>query len=85
MSGRCAWSSNEMVSGWQPFAGGALEEVQRRIQGQRLAAGGPATAAAPAAAAVAAFAASILTAPRAARPGTASAFTAALAAVHATA
>ena len=72
----------EMAAGRQPFAGGSLEEVQRRILRQRLAAGGPAASAAPAsAAAVAAFAASILTAPRAGRPGTAPAFAAALAAV----
>ena len=72
----------EMAAGRQPFAGGTLEEVQRRIRRQRLAAGGPAASAAPAsAAAVAAFAASILTAPRAGRPGTAPAFAAALAAV----
>ena len=72
----------EMAAGRQPFAGGTLEEVQRRIRRQRLAAGGPAASAAPASAeAVAAFAASILTAPRAERPGTAPAFAAALAAV----
>ena len=72
----------EMAAGRQPFAGGTLEQVQRRIRRRRLAAGGPAASAAPAsAAAVAAFAASILTAPRAERPGTAPAFAAALAAV----
>ncbi len=76
----------EMVAGRQPFAGGTLAEVQRRIRRQRLAAGGPDAAAAPtAAAAVAAFAASILTAPRAGRPGTAPAFAAALAEVPGTA
>ena len=76
----------EMVSGRQPFAGGALEQVQRRIRRQRLAAGGPsASATPPAAAAVATFAAAILTAPRAGRPGTAPAFAAALAAVPGTA
>ena len=76
----------EMVSGRHPFAGGALEEVQSRIRRQRLAAGGPAAAAAPtAAAAVAAFAASVLTAPRGGRPGTAPAFAAALAEVPGTA
>ena len=74
----------EMVSGRQPFAGGALEEVQRRIRRQRLAAGGPAAAAAPPSA-VAAFAASILTAARAERPGTAPAFAAALPEVPGTA
>ena len=76
----------EMVAGRHPFAGGTLEEVQRRIRRQRLAAGGPAAAAAPtSAAAVAAFAASILTASRAERPGTAPAFAAALAEVPGTA
>ena len=69
----------EMVSGRHPFAGGTLEEVQSRIRRQRLAAGGAAAAAAStSAAAVAAFAASILTAPRSGRPGTAPAFAAAL-------
>ena len=72
----------EMVSGRHPFGGGALEEVQSRIRRQRLADAGPDESAAPAsAAAVAAFAASILTAPRAGRPGTAPAFAAALAEV----
>ena len=70
----------EMVAGRHPFAGGTLEEVQRRIRRQRLAAGGPAASAAPtAAASVAAFAASILTAPRAGRPAAATAFAVALA------
>ena len=65
---------------------GRPAEVQRRIRRQRLAADGPAAAAAPpSAAAVAAFAASILTAPRAGRPGTAPAFAAALAEVPGTA
>ena len=64
------------------IVGGTLEAVQRRIRRQRLATGGPAASAPPAsAAAVAAFAASILTAPRPGRPGTAPAFAAALAAV----
>ena len=72
----------EMVSGRHPFAAGTLEEVQRRIRRQRLAAGGPDESAAPTPApAVAAFAASILTAPRAWRPRTAPAFAAALAKV----
>ena len=68
----------EMVSGRHPFAGGTLEQLRNRIRRQRLAAG---SAAAPSATAVVAFAASILTAPRAGRPGTAPAFAAALAAV----
>ena len=72
----------EMMSGRHPFAGGDLEEVQSRIRRQRLADGGPAASAAPTSAtAVAAFAASILTATRARRPGTAPAFAAALAEV----
>ena len=72
----------EMVAGRHPFSGGTLEEVQRRIRRQRLATGGSdESAAAASAATVAAFAASILTAPRAGRPGTAPAFAAALAEV----
>ena len=72
----------EMVSGRHPFADGGLEEVRRRIRRQHLAAGGPDASAAPTAAVtVAAFAASILTAPRSRRPGTAPAFAAALAAL----
>ena len=72
----------EMVSGRHPFAGGALEQVRSRIGRQRLSAGVPAASAAPTSAtAVAAFAASILTAPRAGRPGTAPAFASALAEV----
>ena len=75
----------EMVSGRHPFAGGAIEEVQSRIRRQRLATGEPAAAAPPSAAAATAFAASILTATRAKRPGTARAFAAALAALPGTA
>ena len=71
----------EMVSGRHPFSGGTLEEVQRRIRRQRLAAGGPDESAPTPAAAVAAFAASILTAPREGRPETAPAFADALAKV----
>ena len=72
----------EMVSGRHPFAGGAPDAVRRRIRRQRLADGGPDASAAPTSAtAVAAFAASILTAPRSRRPGTAPAFAAALAAL----
>ena len=73
---------DEMVSGRHPFTGGDLEQVRHRIRRQRLAADGPDASTAPTAATtVAAFAASILTAPRARRPGTAPAFAAALAAV----
>ena len=72
----------EMVSGRHPFAGGTLEAVRSRIRRQRIATGGPAASAPPmSATAVAAFAASILTAPRGGRPGTAPEFAAALAAV----
>ena len=67
---------DEMVSGRHPFTGGSLEQVRNRIRRQRLAAGGPASATA-----VAAFAASILTAPRSRRPGTAPAFAEALAGI----
>ena len=61
---------DEIASERHPFASGALEAVRSRIRAPRAAA-----------TAVAAFAASILTAPRSQRPGTASAFAAALAAV----
>ena len=66
----------EMVSGRHPFTGGSLKQVRNRIRRQRLAAGGPVSATA-----VAAFAASILTAPRSRRPGTAPAFAEALAGI----
>ena len=73
---------DEMVSGRHPFAGGSLTQVRTRIRRQRLVADDPDASTAPTAATtVAAFAASILTAPRARRPGTAPAFAAALAAV----
>ena len=69
----------EMVSGRHPFAGGALAAVRRRIRRQRLAAAGPDASAAPTAAtAVVAFAAAVLTATRAERPGTARVFARAL-------
>ena len=69
----------EMVSGRHPFAGGAPDAVRRRIRRQRLAAGGPDASAAPTAAtAVVAFAAAVLTATRAERPGTARVFARAL-------
>ena len=63
---------DEMVAGRHPFAGGDLEQVRHRIRRQRLVADDPDASTAPTAATtVAAFAASILTAPRARRPGTA--------------
>ena len=72
----------EMVSGEYPFAGGDVAEVASRIRRQRL--GGsarPAAGAVSPSAAVLAFAASVLTAPRSARPATAHAFRDALRAV----
>ncbi len=69
----------EMASGEHPFAGGDADEVASRIRRQRL--GRPASLPAGAAsrsAAVIAFAASVLTAPRPARPATALAFADAL-------
>ena len=68
----------EMVSGRQPFAGGGLEEVQRRIRRQRLADGVRTAGSAGPPSAVVAFAAAILTATRAERSGTARAFARAL-------
>ena len=60
----------EMVSGEHPFAGGGVDEVMDRIRRQRLGRGAP-SAADPG---PLAFAASVLTARRAARPPTARAF-----------
>ena len=68
----------EMVSGRQLFAGGGLEEVQRCIRRQRLAAGVTTAGSAGPPSAVVAFAAAILTATRAERLGTARAFARAL-------
>ena len=64
----------EMVSGEHPFAGGGVDEVRDRIRRQRLGRGlrlaeGPSSSSA-----ALAFAASVLTARRAARPATARAF-----------
>ena len=68
----------EMVAGEHPFAGGGVDEIAGRIRRRRLTA--PARPRAGAAA-VLAFAASVLTAPRPARPATARAFAGALAGV----
>ena len=69
----------EMVSGEHPFAGGGVVDVGSRIRRQRLVRHArPAAGAVPRPAAVIAFAASILTAPRPARPATAHAFAHAL-------
>ena len=65
----------EMVSGEHPFAGGDIDEVASRIRRQRL--GRPApppSGGVSRSAAVLAFAATVLTAPRSARPATAHAF-----------
>ena len=67
----------EMVSGGHPFAGGGAGEVRDRIRRQRLDRGAPPDGAETASAALA-FAASVLTAPRGARPATAGAFAARL-------
>ena len=68
----------EMVAGRHPFAGGTLEEVQRRIRRQRLARAAAPPAGPAAGGAVAAFAAAVLAAPRAGRPASARAFAEAL-------
>ena len=69
----------EMVAGEHPFEGGGVDEVASRIRRQRLGRPArPAAGAVPRPAAVIAFAASILTAPRPARPATAHAFAHAL-------
>ena len=71
----------EMVSGAHPFAapGDGVEEVADRVRSRRLAGGAlPAASDSDGAAVVAAFAASLLTARRPARPGTARAFADAL-------
>lgn len=71
----------EMVSGRHPFAGGSASEVAERIGRQRVVA----SAGSNAGLAVISFAASVLAAPRAARPATARAFAEALGAVRWTA
>ena len=69
----------EMAAGEHPFAGGGVKEVADRIRRRRLAAPGrPRAGAGSRSASVLAFAASVLTAPRPARPATARAFADAL-------
>ena len=67
----------EMVSGEHPFGGGGADEVRGRIRRQHLDRGALPASADPSSGALA-FAASVLTAPRAARPAIADAFTARL-------
>ena len=64
----------EMVVGEHPFAGDDVDEVADRIREQRSGAGGRPTAGSATSGPVAAFAASVLAAPRSARPTTARAF-----------
>ena len=64
----------EMVVGEHPFAGDGGDEVADRIREQRSSGGGRPTAVSATAGPVAAFAASVLAAPRSARPTTARAF-----------
>ena len=69
----------EMASGGHPFAGGGVDEVADRIRRRRPGRpAGPPAGAAGRSAAVVGFAASVLTAPRPARPATARAFADAL-------
>ena len=69
----------EMATGEHPFAGGGVKEVAGRIRRRRLAAPArPRSGAGSRSASVLAFAASVLTAPRPARPATARAFADAL-------
>ena len=70
---------HEMVSGRHPFAdGGSAADVRERIGRQRLTAGDSLPAGSGLSSAVPALTASLLTAPRPARPATAQAFTDAL-------
>lgn len=68
----------EMLSGEHPFGGAAAEEVRDRIRRQRLGRVVLSPAEASLTSAAAAFAASVLTAPRSARPATACDFAARL-------
>ena len=69
---------HEAVSGRHPFAGDGAAEVRDRIRRQRLTVGDSLPVNAALSSAVLAFTASLLTAPRSARPATAHAFTTAL-------
>ena len=62
---------HEIVSGEHPFAGNGVDEVTDRIRRQRLGRAARATAGPDASSALIAFTASMLTAPRSARPATA--------------
>ena len=68
----------EMVSGRHPFAAPGIDEMVDRIRRRRLVGAAGPTVASKAGAAVIEFAASILTAPRSARPANARAFDEAL-------
>ena len=69
---------HEIVSGEHPFAGNGVDEVTDRIRRQRLGRAARAPAGPDAASALIAFTASMLAAPRSARPATARAFADAL-------
>ena len=69
---------HETVSGRHPFAGDGAAEVRDRIRRQRLTVGDAEPVSSGLSSAVLAFTASVLTAPRTARPATAHAFTTAL-------
>ena len=73
---------HEIASGEHPFAGNGVDEVADRIRRQRLRRAGGATAGPDAASALIAFTASVLTAPRSARPANARAFADALRGIH---
>jgi len=64
----------EMVSGAHPFAGDGIDEVVNHIRNQRLSHGAPPVTGSGTSSPVAALAASMLTAPRSARPTSARAF-----------
>ena len=69
---------HEIVSGEHPFAGNGVDEVTDRIRRQRLGRAARAPAGPDASSALIAFTASMLAAPRSARPATARAFADAL-------
>ena len=69
---------HEIVSGEHPFAGNGVDEVTDRIRRQRLGPAARAPAGPDASSALIAFTASMLAAPRSARPATARAFADAL-------
>ena len=69
---------HEIATGEHPFAGNGVDEVADRVRRQRLGRAGGAAAGPDASSALVAFTASVLTAPRSARPTTARAFADAL-------